>query len=112
MSKSEFERNLNALLSPPEDARRIRAFTEYESFSEFVECLKAKLKATGEKEFVVFGHTHKPFIDVEKRVANTGCWVDGTLPSNTYFEFERWPPRLIEFKGKELKATAISLLKF
>jgi UDP-2,3-diacylglucosamine pyrophosphatase LpxH len=28
-----------------------------------------------ENEFLVFGHTHYPFVDDEKRVANSGSWI-------------------------------------
>lgn len=39
-------------------------------------------------ETLIFGHTHKPFINREKKVANTGSWVD-ELPrsgQNSYIE--------------------------
>ncbi|WP_406661856.1 UDP-2,3-diacylglucosamine diphosphatase [Methanolobus sp. ZRKC3] len=30
------------------------------------------------KEFLIYGHTHTPYIDIYNRVANTGCWgVEG-----------------------------------
>ncbi|HEY3273171.1 MAG TPA: UDP-2,3-diacylglucosamine diphosphatase [Methanocella sp.] len=43
----------------------------------------------GEK--LVYGHTHKPFINEDKTVANTGSWVDegpGDRPRNTYIRIE------------------------
>jgi UDP-2,3-diacylglucosamine pyrophosphatase LpxH len=108
-SKEEFEANIDALMSPPEDRCRAQALGP---FSDFVDCVKANLKFAGEQEFIVFGHTHKPFIDVEKRVANTGSWIKGASPSNTYFEFARWPPQVIRFKGEPLEPRSISTLNF
>lgn len=41
-------------------------------------------------ESLVFGHTHRPFITTDKRVANTGCWTNEKHISekwqNTYIE--------------------------
>lgn len=34
-------------------------------------------------ETLIFGHTHRPFIDYDKKVANTGSWVD-ELPIKNY----------------------------
>ena len=108
-SKEEFEANIDALMSPPEDRSRVQAFG---TFSDFVDCVKANLKFTGEREFIVFGHTHKPFIDVERRVANTGSWIKGASPSNTYFEFARWPPQVKRFRGEPLEPRSMSTLTF
>jgi UDP-2,3-diacylglucosamine pyrophosphatase LpxH len=109
LSRAEFEEKVDALMSPPEDVRRSEAFG---FFDDFVECIKAYLKVAGEKEFIVYGHTHKPFIDLNSRVANTGCWIKGASPVNTYFEFAEWPPRIMEFKRKPLIPSTISKLRF
>jgi UDP-2,3-diacylglucosamine pyrophosphatase LpxH len=111
--KDEFEANIDLIMSPPEDKARTDALSKkYAGVADFVECLKAYLRITDEKEFLVYGHTHKPFIDLGRRVANTGCWINGTSPSNTYFELVKWPPQVIEFKGKALNSTAVSALHF
>jgi UDP-2,3-diacylglucosamine pyrophosphatase LpxH len=111
--RDKLEAKIDSLMCPPEDKRRTEAFeAQFETAADFVECLKAYFKITGENEFIVYGHTHKPFIDIGKRVANTGCWIKGANPANTYFEFERWPPRLVEFKGQPLESTSIATLKF
>jgi UDP-2,3-diacylglucosamine pyrophosphatase LpxH len=109
LSRGDFEAQIDALMSSPEDMRRIQKLG---IFSEFVNCIKANLRVTGENEFIVFGHTHKPFLDVEDRVANTGCWLKEMSPTNTYFEFDGWPPRVIQFRGQPLKPTSISTLGF
>jgi len=111
--RDKLEAKIDSLTQPPEDKHRIEAFEEkFGGVADFVECLKAHFKLTGENEFIVYGHTHKPFIDIGKRVANTGCWIKGANPANTYFEFGSWPPYLVEFKGQPLKSTSISMLKF
>jgi UDP-2,3-diacylglucosamine pyrophosphatase LpxH len=98
-SKKDFRAKIDVLMSPPEDVRRTKALAQkFGTLSNFVDCLKAKSRITGRKEFIVYGHTHQPFIDLEKRVANTGSWIKGGSPSNTYFEFARWPPEVIRFK--------------
>jgi UDP-2,3-diacylglucosamine pyrophosphatase LpxH len=104
MSKEDFEANIDLLMRPPED--RVRA-ARLGPISDFVECIKAYLKIAEEKEFIVFGHTHKPFIDLGRRVANTGCWLKGAYPSHTYFEFEGWPPHVVEFNGAKLEPTSV-----
>lgn len=109
LQKEEFLAKVDSLMIPPEDARRTEALG---SVSDFVECIEAFIKVTGEKEFIVFGHTHKPFIDLNRRVANTGCWINGAIQTNTYFEFGSWPPRIIEFRGQPLKPSSLSALKF
>ncbi len=109
LQKEEFLAKVDSLMTPPEDTRRTEALG---TVSDFVECIKAILKVTGQKEFIVFGHTHKPFIDLDRRVANTGCWIKGTIPTNTYFEFVNWPPQIIEFGGQPLKPSSLSALKF
>jgi UDP-2,3-diacylglucosamine pyrophosphatase LpxH len=52
----------------------------------------------GEK--LVYGHTHKPFINDEKTVANTSSWADGGLPDrlrNTYLVIENSQMELRRF---------------
>lgn len=43
--------------------------------------------------FIVFGHTHRPYVKEEKRLANTGSWVDDPsrpmLKENTYITIEK-----------------------
>ncbi|HYZ95954.1 MAG TPA: metallophosphoesterase [Nitrososphaeraceae archaeon] len=48
----------------------------------------------GEDEFLIFGHTHWPFLDKNNKVANTGSWIDYSNNStaanyNTYLEIDR-----------------------
>ncbi len=36
-------------------------------------------------EFLIYGHTHEPFVKMEKNIANTGSWVEG---STDYLELD------------------------
>jgi UDP-2,3-diacylglucosamine pyrophosphatase LpxH len=42
--------------------------------------------------FIVYGHTHRSFVDLEQKIANTGSWVDDTsaphLKKDTYITIE------------------------
>jgi UDP-2,3-diacylglucosamine pyrophosphatase LpxH len=42
----------------------------------------------GEDEILVFGHTHKPFVDNKNKVVNSGSWVNNAQEYNTYIEIE------------------------
>lgn len=49
---------------------------------------------------LVYGHTHKPFINEENTVANTGSWVDegpADRPRNTYVTIDGGRMKLREF---------------
>ena len=108
-SKRDLAAKIDLLMRPPEYRSRAKALG---AFSDFVDCVKANLKFVGEHEFIVFGHTHTPFIDLDKRVANTGSWIKGMSPPNTYFEFDSWPPQIKSFKGETLEPRSISTLRF
>jgi predicted phosphodiesterase len=52
-------------------------------------------------ENLVFGHTHRPFIDKDRKVANTGSWID-ELPEkdkqNSYIQIDKGKMELKFFK--------------
>jgi UDP-2,3-diacylglucosamine pyrophosphatase LpxH len=51
-------------------------------------------------ETLIFGHTHRPFINEAKKVANTGSWID-ELPKNeqnSYIEIDEGKMELKYFK--------------
>ncbi|BDZ69285.1 metallophosphoesterase [Methanobacterium ferruginis] len=52
-------------------------------------------------ENLVFGHTHRPFIDKDRKVANTGSWID-ELPEkdkqNSYIQIDKGKMELNFFK--------------
>jgi UDP-2,3-diacylglucosamine pyrophosphatase LpxH len=45
---------------------------------------RTKYKDQIDDKFIVYGHTHRPFVDIAKREANTGSWVDD--PSHPMYE--------------------------
>ena len=53
-------------------------------------------------EVVIFGHTHKPFINDHENLANTGSWLTTVPIHNTYVRIEGGKPRLFVFEGEEI----------
>ena len=53
-------------------------------------------------EILVFGHTHRPFINKIETVANCGSWVSDSPIHNTYIELSSGKPRLFAFGGEEI----------
>ncbi len=49
----------------------------------------------GKDDVLIFGHTHRPFID--GRTANTGCWVSDAQTQNTYLEINNGEMKLQTF---------------
>jgi hypothetical protein len=48
-------------------------------------------------DVLVLGHTHRPFIDEDKKVANTGSWVSEAAEQNTYITIENGKMALKKF---------------
>jgi len=109
LTKDEFQAKIETLMTPPEDNLRKAAFGKP---VDYVKCLR-KYLGMGDNEFLVFGHTHKAFIDLGEQAANTGCWIKGAHPTNTYFELGKsWPPSIVQFHGGKLASTSLSMLRF
>lgn len=53
-------------------------------------------------EVLVFGHTHRPFINDHENLANTGSWLTTAPIHNTYVRLEGGKPRLFVFEGEEI----------
>lgn len=63
-------------------------------------CERAKiLQPNG---ILVFGHTHRPFVNTTETVVNSGSWVTDASPHNTYVELANGKPRLLIFGGNEI----------
>jgi len=54
-------------------------------------------------EVLIFGHTHRPFVNEAGNVANTGSWITTAPIHNTYVRLEGGKPRLFVFEGEEIK---------
>jgi len=53
-------------------------------------------------EVLVFGHTHRPFIDKDENLANSGSWINSSPIHNTYVRVENAKPQLFVFEGEEI----------
>ena len=68
------ERIGEIILKPEE-----RNLEKYEEYA--IELLNEKYKG----EFLIYGHSHEPYVKTEKNLANTGSWVGG---SSDYLEID------------------------
>ena len=66
---------INEIILTPEE-RNMGKLGEYA-----IELINEKYKG----EFLVYGHTHEPFVKMENKIANSGSWVK---PSATYLEID------------------------
>jgi len=53
-------------------------------------------------EVLVFGHTHRPFINKSETVVNTGCWVNDAPVYNTYARLDASGSKLFIYQGNEI----------
>lgn len=53
-----------------------------------------------EGETLIFGHTHRPFISTDGKIANAGSWVIDADLHNTFIEIDEEKLRLWNFKDK------------
>ena len=70
------ERMGEIILKPEE-----RNLEKYEEYA--VELVNEKYKG----EFLIYGHSHEPYVKTEKNLANTGSWVGG---SSDYLEIDEY----------------------
>ncbi len=59
-------------------------------------------RAVKEGEILVFGHTHKPFINEKENVVNLGSWVKDAQIQNTYLEIKNGGMALKKFQSGEI----------
>ena len=53
-------------------------------------------------EVLVFGHTHRPFVNNAGNLVNIGSWLKTAPVHNTYVRLEGGKPRLFVFEGDEI----------
>jgi UDP-2,3-diacylglucosamine pyrophosphatase LpxH len=53
-------------------------------------------------QVLIFGHTHRPFVNKEENLANTGSWITSSPIHNTYVRVENGKPKLFVFGGEEI----------
>jgi len=57
-------------------------------------------------EVLVFGHTHRPFVNKSENLANTGSWITTVPVHNTFVRLEGGKPKLFVFEGAEITERA------
>ncbi len=53
-------------------------------------------------EILIYGHTHRPFINKQENVVNSGSWVSDAIVHNTYVELKGGKPKLFAFGKGEI----------
>lgn len=69
---------LQNLMMPP-SKRLAKSFTDVE---------KNAISSVQRGQILVFGHTHKPFVNAAGNVANSGSWVSDETTTNTWVELD------------------------
>jgi len=70
---------------------------------ETLEEIETKVRRVPKKdEVLVFGHTHRPFVNKKENVVNTGSWVSARYIHNTFVELSPERISLKVFKGEEI----------
>ena len=60
-----------------------------------------------EDEFLIFGHTHRPFLDGNNRVANSGSWLQDAVTYDTYIIIDGGKVKLNQWISNQAKEIAI-----
>ena len=82
------EKYLTSILSPPNERLQSNL-----GMVEHKACTVQK--APG--QILVFGHTHRPFVNEDESIVNAGSWVSDAEISNTYVELDGDKIRLMQF---------------
>jgi UDP-2,3-diacylglucosamine pyrophosphatase LpxH len=91
-NKDQYKRTTQMLMLDPEE----RLAGKFEGLE------KKACASVQPGEILVFGHTHRPFVNDTENAANTGSWITTSPVHNTYVRVEGGKPRLFVFEGKEL----------
>lgn len=92
LRKGNLRKQAETLQQPPEQRLQF-ALSDVE---------KRACSSVSPAETLVFGHTHRPFVNKNENVANSGSWVTDSPVHNTYVRLEAGKPRLFVFGGKEI----------
>lgn len=94
------EQLINHLKQPPE--QRLQ-FT-------FGDVEKRAFQSLSAGQKLVFGHTHRPFVSSDGRVANSGSWVTDAPVHNTYVELDGDTMKLFSIDAQQ-RVTPLSIVK-
>lgn len=109
---NRYENDLSRIFSAIDRGRRrrIAELLQLDPEKRLIETLKGvekKARSTVQPgEILVFGHTHRPFLNKAENLANIGSWVTTALIHNTFVRLEDGKPRLFVFEGDEITERA------
>ena len=90
--------------------RRLAEMLQLPPEQRLIETLKGVEKkaraAVQQGEVLVFGHTHRPFVNKAENLTNTGSWVTTGPVHNTFVRLESGKPKLFVFEGAEVTERA------
>ncbi len=107
-----YESDLSRLFSAIDRGRKRRTaeLLQLPPEERLIKTLKAVEKkarsAVQAGEVIVFGHTHRPFINETENLANTGSWVTTVPVHNTFVRLEGGKPKIFVFEGAEISDRA------
>jgi len=74
-----------------------------ERLKETLKGVERKARSTVQPgEVLVFGHTHRPFVNKAENLVNIGSWIKTAPVHNTFLRLEGGKPRLFVFEGAEI----------
>jgi UDP-2,3-diacylglucosamine pyrophosphatase LpxH len=92
--RNEFFDKIDKITNPPEAREENMNNVEKAALSSSV---REIFFGIPEDEFLIFGHTHRPFIRKDKRVANSGSWITYAQRYNTYIRIMEDDVQLIDY---------------
>jgi len=92
-NKKSSEGYLDNLLQPPE--QRLQPYLS--------DVEKKAYSSIQQNEILVFGHTHRPFVSSDRKIANSGSWVKDAPVHNTFVELDMGNIRLFQFVNKSAR---------
>lgn len=84
---------INSITKPPEERKNIdniKNMAESSAFRQFFFGIR-------DDELLVFGHTHRPFINIEKNVVNTGSWLKYAAGNCKYLKIKDEKVELLDY---------------
>jgi UDP-2,3-diacylglucosamine pyrophosphatase LpxH len=96
--------DLVSLMKPPYERAGCKETSPIKGIAGLGKSVEEIAAASVERDKVlVFGHTHRPFANVDGRLFNTGSWMSNEETVNTYIIIDGKHVSLIQFDGHEGK---------
>ena len=109
---NRYENDLTRFFSAIDRGRKRRTaemlqLDPQERLKENLKGVERKARSTVQPgEILVFGHTHRPFLNKAENLANIGSWVTTAPIHNTFVRLEGGKPKLFVFEGAEITERA------